>query len=108
MNEEYNDLSINDIDYVIEHLVHDPKKTKIEYKYTDFENYEKTELTPYPKKMIKFNKNISHFDELAKDYKDMQENMKKKIEKLQNKIQELLEENNELKIELETFKAMEN
>ena len=34
--------------------------------------------------------------------------MKKKIEELQNKIQELLEENNELKIELETFKAMEN
>lgn len=108
MNEEYNDLSINDIDYVIEHLVHDPKKTKVEYRYTDFENYEKKELTPYPKKMIKFNKNISHFDELAKDYKDMQANMKKKIEELQNKIQELLEENNELKIELETFKAMEN
>ena len=38
----------------------------------------------------------------------MQANMKKKIEELQSKIQELLEENNELKIELETFKAMEN
>jgi myosin heavy subunit len=108
MNEEYDDLSINEIDYVIDHLVHDPKKTKIEYKYTDFENYEKKELTSYPKKMIKFNKNISHLDELAKDYKDMIIMKDTKIVELQNRIKELVEENNELKIELETFKAMEN
>ena len=108
MNEEYNDLSINDIDYIIEDLVHDPKKTKIEYKYTDFENYEKKELTSYPKKMIKFNKNISHLDELAKDYKDMIIMKDTKIVELQNRIKELEAENNELKIELETFKAMEN
>ena len=108
MNEEYDDLSINEIDYVIEDLVHDPKKTKIEYKYTDFENYEKKELTSYPKKMIKFNKNISHLDELANDYKDMIIMKDTKIVELQKKIKELVEENNELKIELETFKAMEN
>ncbi len=47
MNEEYNDLSINDIDYIIEDLVHDPKKTKIEYKQTDFENYEMLEFNVY-------------------------------------------------------------
>lgn len=108
MNEEYDDLSINEIDYVIDHLVHDPKKTKVEYRYTDFENCEKKELTSYPKKMIKFNKNISHLDELAKDYKDMIIMKDTKIVELQNKIKELVEENNELKIELETFKAMEN
>lgn len=103
MNEEYNDLSINDIDYIIEDLVHDPKKTKVEYRYTDFENYEKKELTPYPKKMIKFNKNISH-----RDVQDMIMKKDTKIVELQNKIKELMEENEELKIELETFKAMEN
>jgi len=108
MNEEYDDLSINEIDYVIDHLVHDPKKTKVEYRYTDFENYEKKELTPYPKKMIKFNKNISQLDELAKDYKDMIIMKDTKIVELQNKIKELMEENEELKIEVETFKAMEN
>lgn len=103
MNEEYNDLSINDIDYVIDHLVHDPKKTKVEYRYIDFENYEKKELTSYSKKMIKFNKNISH-----RDFQDMIIMKDTKIVELQNRIKELIEENNELKIELETFKAMEN
>ena len=107
MNEDEIILSNDDIDYMVDNLVHDPKKTKIEYKYIDFETYEKKELTSYPKKMIKFNKNISHYDELAKDFKDMQANKNRKIEELQKKIQELLEENEELKIEIETFRSME-
>jgi len=106
MNEEYNDLSINDIDYVIEDLVHNPKKTKIEYKYIDFETYEnKEQVKTYNKK--NYFKD-THYGIHSSDFKEIMSIKDAKIAELENRIKELLEENNELKIEIETFKAMEN
>ena len=106
MNEEYSDLSINDIDYIIEDLVHNPKKTKIDYQYIDFESYEPKEPVKTYKKKNYFKD--THYGIHSSDFKEIMGNKDSKIVELQNKIKELMEENEELKIELKTFKAMEN
>lgn len=109
MNEDEIKLSESDIDYVIETLVQNPKEIKVEYDQYQLQTFGGKIL--YDTKLKKEKK--SYFKDIQpgihnSDLKEMIIMKDTKIVELQNRIKELLEENNELKIELETFKAMEN
>ena len=107
MNEDEFNLSAEDIDYVVENLIQNPKEIKIEYDPYQLQTYGGKPV--YNPKIYKTKKSLDGYHEqLAKDFKAMQAHKDKEIEKLKKQIEELIEENNELKIELETFKAMEN
>ena len=107
MNENEFNLSAEDIEYVVEHLVQNPKEIKIEYDPYQLQTHD-GKLT-YNPNMYKPRKSLDGYHEqLAKDFKDMKAHKDRQIEELKKQIEELIEENNELKIELETFKAMEN
>jgi len=104
MNEEIQ-LTDEDINFLVEsvNLEHDPKKNKVDtlsYQYYDFESY--GEKSKYPK-----NKSLkSPYDQIT-DFNHVKNNMVKEIAALKARIKELEEENAELKIDIETYKNME-
>lgn len=109
MKENEIELSASDIDYVIENLVQNPKEIKVEFDQYQLQTYGGKIL--YDTKANKSKKTYfkdNHYAIHSSDFKDMMRMKDGKIAELENRIKELLEENEELKIEIETFKAMEN
>ncbi len=102
MNEEIQ-LTDEDINFLVEtvNLEHDPKKNKVDaFEYYDFESY--GERSKYFK-----NKSLkSPYDQVT-DFNHVKNNLTKEIAALKARIKELEEENAELKIDIETYKNME-